>query len=82
MIVVRYRSSEDTEHTLRKLKKMKRFVGELIECMEDEHSREDDDEYDDDAEYREMEEMERGQYRGQYRGSGGRYSYRRGGGRM
>ena len=75
MIVVKYRSSEDTEHTLRKLKKMKRFVGELIECMEDEHSREDYGDYDGDVEYRDMEEMERDQYRGR----GGRYNYRRGG---
>lgn len=66
MVLVKFRSSEDAEHVTKKLKKMKTFINELIECIED-----DEDEFDDDVEYRENSSMYRS-------GSsiGNRYRYR------
>ena len=52
MMVVRFRSESEGKDTLKKLKKMKAFVKELIECFEDKM----DDEYDDDEDYREDDE--------------------------
>ena len=74
MVVVRFRSSEDAEHVTKKLKKMKMFINELIECMEDKYE---EDDYDDEVEYREQEAMYR---KGGSSSSGTRYRYR--GGRM
>ena len=69
MLVIRFRSSEDHEDLLKKVKRMNKFTKELEECLEDA--------IEDDMEYRgsyhkdwdEEEPRER---------MNGRYSYRRG----
>lgn len=53
MVIIRFRSEAELEHTLKKLKKMHKFTKELIECFE-EKIEEDDDEnysYDEDDDY-------------------------------
>lgn len=35
MVVVRFRNSEEHEELLKKVKRMKKFVSELEECLED-----------------------------------------------
>lgn len=79
MIVIKFRSSDEAGHTLLKLKKMKKFVNELIDCMEEEekydyHERRESHGYedDDDVEYRE-DPMRHERVR-----HDGRYAYRRG----
>ena len=42
MVVIRFRSNEEHEHMLKKLKRMNKFTDELIDCFEDKV--EDDDE--------------------------------------
>ena len=73
MMVIRFKSEEDHEYLLKKVKKMKKFAEELEDCLEEA-----------------MEEGEADFRGGRYRDDddyedprmrGGRYSYRRGGGR-
>lgn len=69
MIVVRFRSKEDHEDILKKVKKMRKFAAELEECLEDVMD-------ESSMEYR------GGSYRKDYededRHMEGRYGYRRG----
>ena len=71
MVVVRFRGESEAKDTLKKLKKMKLFVKEMIECFED--KLEDDDEEDyryDDEDYEHMNERGGSSYRrGRYRRS-------------
>ena len=68
MMIVRFRSKEDHEDILKKVKKMKKFAAELEECLEDV--------MDDSMEFRGSS------YRKEYdeddRRMEGRYGYRRG----
>jgi len=68
MMVIKFRSSEDHEDLLKKVKKMKKFTEELEECLEEAS-------YDDEPEYR------GGSYRRKYDEEDtrmeGRYGYRR-----
>ena len=69
MMVVRFRSESDAKDTLKKLKKMKMFVKDMIECFEDKIEEDDDEDYryDDEEDYEHMNER-RGSYRrGRYR---------------
>lgn len=69
MMIVRFRSKEDHEDLLKKVKKMKKFTEDIEECLEDYMEEED---YGYRGSYRkEMEEDP------EYRG--GRYRYRKGG---
>lgn len=54
MVVIRSRSNSETKELMKKLKRMHKFVKELIECVETEYE---DDEFDDDEDYRENETM-------------------------
>lgn len=54
MIVIRSRNNSETKELMRKLKRMHKFVKELMECVETEYE---DDEFDDDEDYRENETM-------------------------
>lgn len=54
MIVIRSRSNSETKELMKKLKRMHKFVKELMECVETEYE---DDEFDDDEDYRENETM-------------------------
>lgn len=68
-MVVRFRSESDAKDTLKKLKKMKMFVKDMIECFEDKIEEDDDEDYryDDEEDYEHMNER-RGSYRrGRYR---------------
>lgn len=68
MMVIKFRSSEEHEDLLKKVKKMKKFTEDLEECLEEA--------MEDDFEYR------GGSYRKEYdeddRRMEGRYGYRRG----
>lgn len=68
MVIIRFRSSEDHEDLLKKVKKMKKFTQELEDCLE---------------EATEDESFYRGSYRkdedGDYEMKDSRYGYRRGG---
>lgn len=68
-MVVRFRSESDAKDTLKKLKKMKMFVKEMIECFEDKIEEDDDEDYRyDDEEYERMNERGGSSYRrGRYR---------------
>jgi len=69
MMVIRFRSESEAKDTLKKLKKMKSFVKEMIECFEDKIEEDDDEDYryDDEEDYEHMNEH-RGSYRrGRYR---------------
>ena len=68
-MVVRFRSESDAKDTLKKLKKMKMFVKDMIECFEDKMEEEDDEDYRyDDEEYERMNERGGSPYRrGRYR---------------
>lgn len=72
--MIRFKSEEDHEYLLKKVKKMKKFAEELEDCLE-EAMEEGEAEFrggryrDDDEDYEEP------------RMRGGRYGYRRGGGR-
>ena len=75
MMIVRFRSESEAKDTLKKLKKMKMFVKDMIECFEEKIEDEEDDE-DNDEDYRydedEYEHMNKrgGRYRrGRYRRS-------------
>lgn len=70
MTIVRFRNNREHEELLKKVKKMKKFTEELEECLEEAIE-------EDDFDYRDNEEYDGGMYS---RG-GGRYAYRRGGGR-
>ena len=69
MIIVRYRHESDENHFLTKLKHMKHYIEDVIECVEnkdaeyEEHEDEEDDDYEDETEYKKR----------------GRSRYRRGG---
>lgn len=54
MVVIRSRNNSETKELMKKLKRMHKFVKELIECVETEYE---DDEFDDDEDYRENETM-------------------------
>ncbi len=54
MVVIRSRSNSETKELMKKLKRMHKFVKELMECVETEYE---DDEFDDDEDYRENETM-------------------------
>ena len=63
-MIIRFRSSEDHEDLLKKVKKMKKFTQEIEDCLEDAM-------YDDDLDFREEDghhsdwedsEMKRGRY--------------------
>ena len=54
MVVIRSRNNSETKELMRKLKRMHKFVKELMECVETEYE---DDEFDDDEDYRENEPM-------------------------
>lgn len=45
MVIVRFRSSAELEHTLNKLKKMHKFTKELIDCFEEKIEEDDDENY-------------------------------------
>ncbi|MBP5446440.1 MAG: hypothetical protein J6Y28_09740 [Acholeplasmatales bacterium] len=74
-MVVRFRSESEGKDTLKKLKKMKMFIKDMIECFEDKMEAEEDDEdyrYDEDYDDDEMEHMNKrnARYRrGRYRRS-------------
>lgn len=67
MVILRFRSAEEHEELLKKVKKMKKFTDEILECLEEKAESEDygfrggyrKDMMEDDPEYR-----------------GGRYGYR------
>jgi hypothetical protein len=70
MMVVRFRSESEAKDTLKKLKKMKSFVKEMIECFEDKIEDDDDEDYrcdDEDDEYEPMSKHEVRHRRGRYR---------------
>ena len=68
MRVIRFRSSEDYDELLHKVKKMKMFAEELESCLEESS-------YDDDLEYRGGYRMNRDDY---YREEmDGRYGYKK-----
>lgn len=71
MMIVRFRSSEDHEDLLKKVKRMKKFTEEIEDCLEDAME--------------EGPEYRGGSYRKEdyedYDMRGGRYGYRRGGSR-
>lgn len=69
MVIVRFRNKEEHKDLLKKVKKMKEYAEMIEDCLVE--SIEDDDE---DYRYRDDDEYE------EARRSGGRYSYRRGGG--
>ena len=69
MMIVRFRSKEDHEDLLKKVKKMKKFTEDIEECLED-YMEEEDYGYRG-SYHKEMEEEP------EYRG--GRYRYRKGG---
>lgn len=73
MMVIRFKSEEDHEYLLKKVKKMKKFAEELEECLE-EVMDEGEAEFRG-GNYRDDEDYEEPRMRG------GRYGYRRGGGR-
>lgn len=54
MVVIRTRNNSETKELMKKLKRMHKFVKELMECVETEYE---DDELDDDEDYRENETM-------------------------
>lgn len=54
MVVIRTRNNSETKELMKKLKRMHKFVKELMECVETEYE---DDEFDDDEDYRENETM-------------------------
>lgn len=45
MVIVRFRSEAELEHTLKKLKKMHKFTKELIDCFEEKIEEDDDESY-------------------------------------
>lgn len=72
MMIVKFKSSEEHESMLKKVKKMKKFAAELEDCLEEaleddiDYRRHDEDDDDEDEHYR----------------RNSRYDYRRGGSRM
>lgn len=73
MMVIRFRTQEDYEYLLKKIKKMKKFAEELEDCLTD--AIEDDDVDYRGARYRKEYDEDDMRYEG-------RYGYRRGGRRM
>ena len=67
MVIIRFRSSEDREDLLKKIKKMKKFTQELEDCLEeamdDESSYRGNYRKDDDEDY-EMKDSRYGYHRG------------------
>lgn len=72
MMLIRFKSEEDHEYLLKKVKKMKKFAEELEDCLEEEME-EGEAEFRG-GRYRDDDDYEEPHMRG------GRYSYRRGGG--
>lgn len=70
MMIVRFRSSEDHEDLLRKVKKMKKFTEEIEDCLESA-------DYDDEPEYRGGNYRKHDHEEDDYEMKG-RYSYRGG----
>lgn len=68
-MVVKFRSESDVKDTLKKLKKMKMFVKDIIECFEEkiEEDDEEDYRYDDEDRYERMSEHGGSYRRGRYR---------------
>ena len=69
MMVVKFKNSEEGNHFLRKLKKMKVHFEDMIECLEDkiQHEEEDyEDDYDEPS-YRTDANYRGSQYRSRYR---------------
>lgn len=68
MMIIRFRSKEDHEDILKKVKRMKKFTAELEECLEDA--------MDEELEFR--GKSYRKDYEDEDRRMEGRYGYRRG----
>ena len=75
MIIVRYRHESDENYFLNKMKKMKHYLEEVIDCVESKDGEYDDDDSYDEEDDGEFAESNRMKYR-----RGGRMSRR--GGRM
>lgn len=73
MMLIRFKSEEDHEYLLKKVKKMKKFAEELEECLEEVMD-------EGEAEFRGGSYRD-DDYENEPRMRGGRYGYRRGGGR-
>ena len=73
MMVIRFKSEEDHEYLLKKVKKMKKFAEELEDCLEE--AMEEGEADFRGGRYRDDDDYEESSMRG------GRYGYRRGGGR-
>ena len=75
MMLVRFKSEEDHEYLLKKVKKMKKFAEELEDCLEEAME-------EGEAEFRggRYRDDEDDDYEMESRMRGGRYGYRRGGG--
>ena len=69
MVIIRFRNKEEHKDLIKKVKKMKEYADMIEDCITESIEDEDEDyRYHDDDEYEE------------YRRSGSRYNYRRGGG--
>lgn len=69
MIVVKYKSAEEAKHLLHKVKRMKKDIEEVMECLEEklaESENDYDDEYDEPS-YRSDALYRGGSYRSRYR---------------
>lgn len=67
MIVLKFRSSEEHEELMKKVKKMKKFTDEILECLEE---KSEGDDYSFRGGYRREMMEDEPEYRG------GRYGYR------
>ncbi len=72
-MVIRFKSEEDHEYLLKKVKKMKKFAEELEDCLEEAME-------EGEAEFRGGRYRDDDGYEDDPRMRGSRYSYRRGGG--
>jgi hypothetical protein len=75
MVLVRFKSEEDHEYLLKKVKKMKKFAEELEDCLEEAIE-------EGEADFRGGRYRDEDDYEDESRMRGGRYGYRRGGSRM
>lgn len=73
MVLVRFKSEEDHEYLLKKVKKMKKFAEELEDCLEEAIE-------EGEADFRGGRYRDEDDYEDEPRMKGGRYGYRRGGG--
>jgi len=70
MVIVRYKSAEEAKHLLRKVKRMKKDIEEVVECLEEkmEEMEGDESEYDyEEPMYRGDTSYRGGSYRSRYR---------------